>query len=268
MVIDRDAGDGSFRSEVCGSSMRRQRIRRAGRQGEGAGAAAAPGPWLVGAGRGEPISAVVPRGSLMDGDRSAAPRGQRRFGSRRGGRPTMSRHLQPPGRLPGYYVDKGAVGRGGQTCFCADGTLEIAGRGSIAAWIVSGPISTGCRASNTAPSSTTCSLQPVDQHRRGRRQRPPGAGGRIAEVGLADKAVSSDAARAPTRIAIGASRGVWKIARLTPSSPTMSRPAKAGATARCRWPAELPDFPPDEPQTVEYGSFGECSSTLPLIPIR
>jgi hypothetical protein len=50
MVIDQDAGDGSFRSEVWIVDAGK-RLGRTGRQSEGTGAATSPSSWLVGAGR-------------------------------------------------------------------------------------------------------------------------------------------------------------------------------------------------------------------------
>ena len=64
MVVDRDAGDGEIPVRAVDRRCRQYR-RGAGRQGESAGAAAAAGPWLVGAGRGT-RQRRGPLGSLMD----------------------------------------------------------------------------------------------------------------------------------------------------------------------------------------------------------
>ena len=62
-------------------------------------------------------------------------------------------------------------------------------------------------------------------------------------------------ARAPTRICYRREAGVWKIARLHAFITYYVEAGKGWGEGAVPMAGELPDFPPDEPQTVDYGSF-------------
>ena len=149
----------------------------------------------------------------------------------------------------GYYVDK-AFWDEAADLFCADATLEIAGRGlyrgqdRIREYLHRLPGLERGRIFNHMQ------LQPVISIA-GDGETAAGRWRTIMEVVLPDVALRGEGTYENE---YRREDGVWKIARLH-AFITYYTSDPALATGAVPMAGELPDFPPDAPQTVAYGSF-------------
>lgn len=152
----------------------------------------------------------------------------------------------------GYYVDK-TLWDEAADLFCTDGTLEIAGRGlfrgqdRVRAYLHRLPkLEHGTLFNHMQ-------LQPVITIEEDGRS----AAGRwrtIMEIALPSASLRGEGTYENR---YRRDDGVWKIARLH-AFITYYVPADKGwSTGGVPMAGELPDFPPDAPQTIAYGSFPE-----------
>ncbi|MGZ8351020.1 MAG: nuclear transport factor 2 family protein [Allosphingosinicella sp.] len=152
----------------------------------------------------------------------------------------------------GYYVDKSLWDEAADL-FSADGTLEIAGRGlylgqdRVRAYLHHLPgLEHGTLFNHMQ-------LQPVIHIG----EDGDSAAGRwrtIMEVGLAERHVSLRG-EGTYENRYRREDGVWKIARLHAFITYYVEAGKGWSDGAVPMAGELPDFPPDAPQTVAYGSY-------------
>ena len=152
----------------------------------------------------------------------------------------------------GYYVDKSMWDEAADL-FAKDGTLEIAARGlyrgldRIRAYLHRLPKLEHGRVFNHMQ------LQPVI-HVAEDGESAEGRWRTIMEVGLPEVSLRGEGTYENLYVR---EDGVWKIARLH-AFITYYVPAGAGwDEGGVPMAAEIPDFPPDAPQTIAYGSFPE-----------
>lgn len=149
----------------------------------------------------------------------------------------------------GYYVDKSLWDEAADL-FCADATLEIAGRGlyrgqeRIRAYLHHLPSLRHGRIFNHMQLQPVISIAGDGETALGRWRT-------IMEVALTDLALRGEGTY---ENAYRREDGVWKIARLHAFITYYARDEglRAGGVPMA---GELADLPPDAPQTVAYGSF-------------
>lgn len=152
----------------------------------------------------------------------------------------------------GYYVDKSLWDEAADL-FARDGTLEIAGRGlyrgqdRVRGYLHRLPVLEHGRLFNHMQLQPVITIAEDGESAEGRWRT-------IMEIALPAASLVGEGTYENRYVRDG---GVWKIARLHAFITHYRRVGEGWGTGASPMTTELADFPPDEPQTIAYGSFPE-----------